>query len=99
MSLAHGSIKKNGNLLLDGIQVWVNCETDGSGHKDCWGYLNPEWEDPIGVNDPDRDDDPRYELELETGDSMPIQVWDHRDAYFVQSNQNGYRTVHFKTAR
>jgi hypothetical protein len=98
MSLAHGSIKKNGNVLLNNVRLWVNCEADASGKQACWGYLNPEWEDPIGVNDPDKDADPRYELELENGDTLAIRIWDHRDVHFVQCNQNGYRTVHFETA-
>lgn len=99
MSVAQGSIKKNGKVLMDNVRLWVNCEPDGSGKQDCWGYLNPEWEDPIGVNDPDRDDEPRYDLVLESGETVPIRVWDHRDVYFVQENQNGYRTVQFRTAK
>lgn len=98
MSLAHGSIKKNGSVVLDKVQVWVSCEKDASGNQDCWGYMNPDWEDPIGANDPEGGDDLRYELELDNGDSLPIRVWDHRDRYFVQANQNGFRTIRFKTA-
>jgi hypothetical protein len=99
MSLAHGAIKKNGSVLLDDVEVWLNCEVDGSGHKDCMGYMNPGWDDPIGVNDPDQEADPSYELVLDNGDSLPIRVRDHRDVYFVQCNQNGYRTVQFRTAK
>ncbi|MEF8792514.1 hypothetical protein [Thiohalorhabdus sp.] len=98
MPVAYGSIKKNGNVVMDRVQVWVNCKDDQAGHKDCWGYMNPEWEDPIGVNDPEGGEDLRYELELDNGDTLPIRVWDHRDTYFVQSNQNGFRTIQFKTA-
>lgn len=97
MALARGSIKKNGSILLASVPVWVNCEADTSGGKACWGYLNPEWDDPIGINDPDREAEPRYRLELTDGDALPIRVWDHRDASFIQANQNGYRTVHFRT--
>lgn len=99
MSLAQGSIKKNGKVLLNNVRVWVNCEADDSGAQACWGYLNPQWEDPLGVRDPDQEAEPRYDLELENGDTLPIRVWDHRDEYFIQCNQNGYRTIRFQTAR
>ncbi|HKJ71570.1 MAG TPA: hypothetical protein VKA55_07440 [Gammaproteobacteria bacterium] len=99
MSLQHGSIKKNGNVLLDDVDVWMLCDTEGPGGNNCSGYFNPEWEDPLGVNDPDQESDPRYELVLDSGDTLPIRVWDHRDVYFIQCNQNGYRTVHFRTAQ
>ncbi|MFB6259413.1 MAG: hypothetical protein ABEJ96_03465 [Thiohalorhabdaceae bacterium] len=99
MAVAYGSIKKNGSVVLDKVQVWVNCEKDASGNQDCWGYMNPDWEAPIGVNDPDGGDDHRYELALANGDTLPIRVWDHRDQFFVQANQSGWRTIKFKTAR
>ena len=98
MAEQKASIRKNGKVLLDNVQVWINCDADPEGGKACWGYLNPAWEDPIGVLDPDRESDPRYELQIGQDDPLTIEVEDHRDAHFIQVNQNGYRTVHFRTA-
>ncbi|MFP4560427.1 MAG: hypothetical protein ACLFRB_04390 [Thiohalorhabdus sp.] len=99
MSLATGSIQKNGKVLVDHVRVWVNAEEDGSGHRTYWGYLNPEWETPIGRLDPDGEPDPRYELDLEGGEHIPIRLEDHRDEAFIQVNQNGYRTLHFRSVQ
>jgi len=97
MSEQVGSIGKNGKVLLDNVQVWVNCDAEPGGGQSCWGYLNPAWEDPIGALDPDHEPDPRYELQIGREEPMTIQVEDHRDEHFIQVNQNGYRTLHFRS--
>ena len=95
MSLESASIRKNGQSLAEGLRVWINCREGEAGKKVCWGYMNPEWEVPIGRLD--QDGDSRYELVLGSGEELPIRVWDHRDEYFRQFNQNGFRTVRFQT--
>ncbi len=97
MPVETAAIRKNGQELIGGLRVWVSCAPDESGKEACWGYMNPDWEAPIGRLDPEGEADPRYELVLASGDALPIRVWDHRDEHFLQFIQNGYRTIRFQT--